>query len=457
MQLYTRNTLIERMIQAVRASTTAITYFGPGPFRAFLSAVAGEIQHLYYKVFQVESKLDALSASGEALDNYAAIRGLARSTGSASSVLLTVSADARFTGTGTISTADGTTITGTNTLFTDEVSAGDTLIVGAQETTVVGAPASATSLTVNPAISVQSNVTYRIKKASVVVPWTENDEVQFTTSASVTFRAASAFTLQATYAGSNVLRGVVQARSTGTGPDQNVPAFSVRTIQNPSNIPLVGASATVDNLAPAQGGTDTETDAVFRSRIVTLYAGLNQGTTQFYESQVRRINPRVIRVYLARGPRLNEVLVYCLTSDGTALNVNEKNTLQTELLDYVPVQTFVTIRDMVLQDINVSFTTTLQAGATVEDVTDTLVEIYREYLNWSIWPFGQVVQADDLLRLASAVPGVDSLTVSSFTPATDVLMSPATLPRIGTITVVDARSGASETITGITSQYPRLT
>jgi uncharacterized phage protein gp47/JayE len=445
------------MIQAVRASTSAITYFGPGPFRAFLSAVAGEVQHLYYKVFQVEKKLDALSATGEALDNFASIRGLQRGAGSAASVLLTVTADARFTGAGTLTTVNGTTITGAGTQFTTQVSAGDVLIVGSEEATVVGAPAGDASLTVTPALTVQSNATYRIKKASITLAWVEGDELLFSTSGSVIFAAKENLTLQATYAGSNVLRGVVRAQSTGTGDSQNVSAFAVRTIQNPSKIPFVGATASVNNLAPAQGGTDTETDSVFRSRIVNLYAGLNQGTVQFYESQVRRINPSVIRVFLARGPQLNEVLVYCLTSDGTSLSTNEKNSLQTELLDYVPVQTFVTIRDMVLQPIDVSFTTTLQAGATIESVTDVLVDVYRDHLNWSTWPFGQSVQPDDLLRIASAIPGVDSLTVSSFTPSSDVAMGPATLPRIGSITVQDAKSGATTTITGISSQYPRLT
>lgn len=456
MQLYTRNTLIERMIQTVRSNTSAITYFGPGPFRAFLSAVAGEVQHLYYKLFQVEQKLDALSATGEALDNYASLRGLTRSTGSAASVLLTVSADARFTGTGTITTSNGTDITGTGTLFSDQLVNGDIIIVGNTEATVVGTPTSNTSVTVSPSIGAQTNVSFKVKKASVTVEWEEGAELVCSNPTGVSFKAMETFTLEATYAGSETLQGVVRALSTATGSDQNAPAFSVRTIQNPEAIPLVGDSAQVTNPAAAQGGAGSESDVTFRTRIVNLYAGLNQGTPQFYESQIRRINPRVIRIFLARGPQLNEVLVYCLTSDGSALSSNEKTTLQTELLDYTPVQTFVTIRDMVLQDINISFLTTLQAGATIGSVTDTLTEVYREYLNWSTWEFGQAVQVDDLIRLASAVPGVDSLTVSSFTPATDVLMAPATLPRIGTITVQDAKTGDTQTITGITSQYPRL-
>lgn len=457
MQLYTRNALIERMIQAVRASTNAITYFGPGPFRAFLSAVAGEVQHLYYKLFQVEQKLDALSATGTALDNYASLRGLSRSEGSAASVLLTLTADARFDGTGVITTVDGTAITGSGTAFTTEIEDGDTLIVGAEETVVQGTPGTDTTLTVSPAITVQAGVTFQIKKSSMQVPWVQDSELVCVASSGASFKAMETIVLVETYAGSNTLRGVFRAQSTSSGADQNVSAYSIRTIQNPEIIPFIGDSAAVTNASPAQGGTGAETDATFRTRIVNLYAGLNQGTTQFYESQVRTINPRVIRVYLARGPRLNEVLVYCLTSDGSPLSPSEKTSLETELLNYTPVQTYVSIRDMVLQDINVTFTTTLQAGATLESVTETLVEVYREYLNWSTWAFGESVQADDLVRLASAVPGVDSLTVSSFTPATDIPMGPATLPRIGTITVQNAQTGSTQAVTGINSQYPRLT
>lgn len=452
MQLLTRNTIIDRMIQAVRAETNAITYFGPGPFRAFLYAVAAEAQHLYYKLFQVEEKLDVLSASGEALDAFGAGRGLPRQGAIASSVLLTLEANAVIAGTGQV-TVSGVNVTGSGTQFTTQLVAGDVILVNGEELTLASTPTSNTAATVTTALTVETATSYQIRKTSITVPASPTP-LQVAAPAGVVFEATENVTLVPTYAGSSTLRGVVRARSQSTGSGQNVPAYSIRTVLNPTVVPLVTVRAT--NTAASQGGADSESDATYRNRIVTLFAGLNQGTAQFYDSQVRAINPNIARIYLARGPKIGEVLVYCLRDDGSPLTTQEKVTITTGLSQVVPVQTTVTVRDMVLQDIDVEFTTTLLTGATVESVANSLAEVYREYLNWITWPFEQAVQADDLLRLASAVPGVDSLSLSSFTPATDVTLAPAALPRVGTITVTDASTGDTQVVTSVATVYKRL-
>lgn len=458
MQLYDRGTIIERMIQGIRARTSAITYFGPGPFRAFLYAVAGEIQHLYYKLYKVEQKLDFLSATGTALDSYGQGRGLSRLGASSASVLIQLEANAIVPGTGTISSLDGVTVTGTNTAFDTEIAAGDTILVGSPSSinqAVVSSPSVDADgpLTMATSVTAITDQPFWIKKATVTIPDAPTP-LRFSTGGGSVFEARESVTLRPTYSGSSVLRGIVRAQSLSTGSSQNVPAQTVRTVLNGTVVPQVTLTAT--NLAAAQGGTDAETDATFRTRILTLFAGLNQGTAAFYESQVRLLNSRVVRIFLARGGGVNEVLVYCATSDGSPLTTQEKQSLATGLAEVVPVQTSVTIRDMILQEINVAFTTTLSTGATPATVADNLATLYRELLDWSTWPFRRAVQADDLLRLASATPGVDSLKIETFSPTTDIELGAATLPRIGSITVTDASSGASTSITGVVQLYPRL-
>jgi uncharacterized phage protein gp47/JayE len=450
-QLYDRSTLIDRMIQAVRSQTSAITYFGPGPFRAFLYAVAGEVQQVYFKLFKVEQKLDLLVASGEDLDNHAEGRGLARLGGSSASVVIEIEADAEIDGTGTVSVT-GTAVTGTGTSFAAEVAVGDTFIVGTSSALV--SVVSGSSITLAASMPSVSGESFRIRKALITVPYDSESPLTFAGTSGSQFRATETLTLLPAYAGSSTLIGRLVARSVGSGPSQNVPAESIRTIVNKDLIPLVTATAL--NPAAAQGGREQESDAQLRTRMMTLFSGLNQGTAKFYEAHVRNIDPRVIRVFLARGGGLNEVLVHCLTMDGSPLTSQEKQDLASALGAVVPVHTVVTIRDMILQPVDISFTTTLVAGATVQGVADMLAAVYREYLDWSRWPFGVAVQADDLLRLASSTAGVDSLNIGSFTPDVDVTMPAATLPRVGTITVTDA-SGRTQSITGVRQIYPVLT
>lgn len=453
MQLYDRGTLINRMISAVRARTSAITYFGPGPFRAFLYAVAGEVQHLYYKMFQVEQRLDPLSAQGAALDAYAAGRGLSRLGANQASVILEVEASAIINGAGTI-TAVGTTVTGTNTLFLSELAQGDLLIVNGQTVAVTSVVSSNTGpVTVSSALTDVTDDAFQIQKMAVTLATTPTP-LRASTPSGAIFEAMETVTMRPSFLGSTTLRAVVRARSIATGISLNVPALSIRNVQTPEVAPKL--SLRVRNPAAAQGGADAEGDANFRTRILTLFAGLNQGTPHFYESQVRLLNPRVVRIFLARGGQLNEVAIYCATADGSPLTTPEKQTLVSGLLPLVPVQTIVSVRDMILQEINVAFTTTLTTGATLAQSANSLAELYREYLNWSTWPFGQPVQADDLLRLASSTPGVDSLTLSTFAPQNDIPMPAATLPRVGTITITDATTGASTVVTQVLSIYPNV-
>lgn len=453
MQLYDRSTLINRMISAVRARTSAITYFGPGPFRAFLYAVAGEVQHLYYKMFQVEQRLDPLSASGTALDAYAAGRGLSRLGANEASVILEIEADAVIEGTGTI-TATGTSVTGTGTAFLADVATGDLLIVAGQTVTVTSAVTANTGpLTVSTALTGVTDEPFQVQKAQVTLGTTPS-ALRASTPSGALFEVVESVTMRPSALGSTTLRAVARARSLATGPAMNVPALTVRTVTTPAVAPKL--SLRVQNPAAAQGGADAESDANFRTRILTLFAGLNQGTPHFYEAQVRNLNSRIVRIFLARGGQLNEVAIYCATADGSPLTAPEKQTLRSGLLPLVPVQTVVSIRDMLLQPIDVSFTTTLLTGSTVAQVANDLATLYREYLNWVTWPFGQGVQADDLLRLASATPGVDSLSLASFTPQTDIPMPPATLPRVGTIQVTDATTGQTATVSQVLSIYPNV-
>jgi uncharacterized phage protein gp47/JayE len=453
MQLYDRGTLINRMISAVRARTSAITYFGPGPFRAFLYAVAGEVQHLYYKMFQVEQRLDPLSAQGAALDAYAAGRGLSRLGANEASTILEVEADAVINGTGTI-TATGTSVTGINTTFLAELAQGDLLIVNDQTVTVTSAVTTNTGpVTVSSALTGVTDEAFQIQKVAVTLASTPTP-LQASTASGAIFQAVETVTMKPSFQGSTTLRAVVRARSLATGSSLNVPALAIRNVLTPEVAPKL--SLQVRNPAAAQGGAEAESDANFRTRILTLFAGLNQGTPHFYESQVRTLNSRVVRIFLARGGQLNEVAIYCATADGSPLTAPEKQTLLSGLLPLVPVQTIVSIRDMILQEVNVAFTTTLATGATIQQVANDLAGLYREYLNWSTWPFGQAVQADDLLRLASSTPGVDSLTLSSFSPQNDLPMATATLPRVGTITVTDATTGQSSVVTQVLSIYPNV-
>lgn len=451
MQILDRGSLVDRMITTVRAKTSAVTYFGPGAFRAFLYAVATELQHLYYKLYQVEQQTDVLSASGASLDAFAAARGMTRAGASGSSVILHFTANAVVAGSGTV-VITGTSLTGTGTLFLTELAAGDQVLVGGNQMTVQSVTTNGAAV-LTASASVGTLTAFQIQKASVTIP-VDPTPLRIADAGGNTFAMSESVTLVPQYTGSTTLVGVGIAGSIATGTNQNVPAGVVRTVLNPSVVPLV--TAIVVNPAAAQGGTDGESDAQFRSRIIGLFAGLNQGTRAFYEAQVRLALPRVTRIFVARGTQFNEVKICCATREGTPLSTPEKVTLAAALNQVTPVQTFVTIADMTYLAIDVSFSTTLRPGYTVAQVADALANTMAAYLDWTTWPDAVSVQSDDLLRMASGTEGVDSIKLASFSPMTDVEMASGTVPRVGTVIVTDSASGSTATVASMVNQYPRL-
>lgn len=93
MKVLDRTTIQTRLLLSMRARDSEITYFGPGPIRAFFYAIAVELQHLYYRLFRADLKQDPLRAVGTDLDEIGQSRGISRLGASQSSAVLT------FTGT----------------------------------------------------------------------------------------------------------------------------------------------------------------------------------------------------------------------------------------------------------------------------------------------------------------------------------------------------------------------
>lgn len=388
MQILDRSTILSRMITTMRANDSEITYFGPGPVRAFLYSVATECQMLYYKLFQVEQRSDLMTASGTALDTLARARGLSRLGASPASVVVT--------------------LTGSKASAFDDTF---TLAAG----------------------------------------------IQITTSAGQAFLISGTVEMTPTYAGSRTAMAKAIAVSTGTGLSQNVATGTLTQLLSPTVVGLPqGVTLEARNDGPAQGGADEESDAELRTRVAGIFAGLNQGTRAFYDAQVRAINPDITRVYVGRGPELGQVKVYCATRSGASLTEPERIALEKALAEKTPVQTYVSVENMVFIPIDIAFSSTIRAGYTIVDAANQVGAALSEYLNWTVWPFETAVQADDLLRICSGVEAVDDLAITSFSILQNVSLEKTQLPRLGSVTITDPTTLSTLTLTDFYNDFPRL-
>ena len=369
------------MIRNMRARSPELTYFGPGPLRAFLYAVAVELQHLYYRLFRADLKQDALRALGSDLDDLAAARGVTRLGAAAASAVL------QFTGT-----------------------LGTVIPIGFQ-------------------VQSSTGVTYSTTESGTITQDSSNPGT------------------------SGIVKLIAQSTSLGAG--SQIPRGSLTLMVNAGNV-TGGTLSAVTNLAPSVGGGDAETDELLRSRVINQLAVLNQGTRAFYETQLRLLDPTIVRVYVGRGLGLRSVRVAIVARSGALYTNNALSSLATSLSPYVPAQTSVEMTNLIFTPITVSFTGSMLPGYADRDVTEQIARNISAFMDWTLWPFGQTVHWSDLEALVLNTTGVDTLVASSFVPALDTPIPANSLPRLTSITFTDVTTSTTTTLGSLTAQFPRL-
>lgn len=381
MKVFERTDLQTRMIRNMRARSPELTYFGPGPLRAFLYAVAVELQHLYYRLFRADLKQDALRALGSDLDDLAAARGVTRLGAAAASAVL------QFTGT-----------------------LGTVIPIGFQ-------------------VQSSTGVTYSTTESGTITQDSSNPGT------------------------SGIVKLIAQSTSLGAG--SQIPRGSLTLMVNAGNV-TGGTLSAVTNLAPSVGGGDAETDELLRSRVINQLAVLNQGTRAFYETQLRLLDPTIVRVYVGRGLGLRSVRVAIVARSGALYTNNALSSLATSLSPYVPAQTSVEMTNLIFTPITVSFTGSMLPGYADRDVTEQIARNISAFMDWTLWPFGQTVHWSDLEALVLNTTGVDTLVASSFVPALDTPIPANSLPRLTSITFTDVTTSTTTTLGSLTAQFPRL-
>jgi len=225
----------------------------------------------------------------------------------------------------------------------------------------------------------------------------------------------------------------VTAESQTTGSTGNVAANTITDIQDND---LVAAGVTCTNPIPAEGGADSEADAMYRYRTIHRLSVLNQSTKAFFEAVAWEADENVLRTWVQRGGGIREVVLKLARKSGADFTSDQLNVIEQYVQDKCPVATIAKAENLSFTDVNVSLTATLKTGYTKDQVFTNLADKLAAFLNWKLWDWWTlVVQDDDLLALCNETEGVDNIDTATFSPSADIIIPLNSLPKLASVSL----------------------
>jgi uncharacterized phage protein gp47/JayE len=179
--------------------------------------------------------------------------------------------------------------------------------------------------------------------------------------------------------------------------------------------PAIAGVNSVTNLSPAQGGTDIESDSIYRERIRNYISILNLGTESFYEAVCKVIEPRVLRVRVKKDySGYDAIKIILVNESGSAFGKEDLNFIASEVSLRHRAYTKVTCTNIGYTMISVKERVKLKSGFTLDQVYTATADALAGYFNWKSWEFGKPISIDNVFQVCDNVQGVEDVELNTF-------------------------------------------
>lgn len=227
--------------------------------------------------------------------------------------------------------------------------------------------------------------------------------------------------------------GYAEIRSISSGSNTNAEANSI-IFCSPEPAGHIGCT----NEYMATGGTDSETDEVFRMRIKKHSNIVSRNTLEFITEKLREFDSDVLRVINLGLGDSGKRQLSVVFQNGKSLSTQELGTLTEQLAP------FLSISEVGLYGYNYSFelvNTTweyidldfrMELASNYDLVTgrNNIQVNLTKYLDFRFWDSSKRVEWDDLLSVIKSSEGVSYVPDKQFFPQNDIQVLPNKLPRI---------------------------
>ena len=225
----------------------------------------------------------------------------------------------------------------------------------------------------------------------------------------------------------------LKVRSQQGGLNTNVEPLSINNVS-----PIPQGHISVINEYAATGGSDAESDDLYRERIKTSINQFSRTTLSYLEQVFMKINPRVLRLHkggVDSDGRFNLIVV---SVNGQNFTDDEFNEILSKSEEYLSLSellredgTFaLKLNNVNWLPVDIEFRVDLDPSYDVDAVRKNIQIQINKLFDYRFWKYGDKVDWENILYAAKNVEGVRYIPDTHFYPQADINVPKYRLPRV---------------------------
>lgn len=251
----------------------------------------------------------------------------------------------------------------------------------------------------------------------------------------------------------------LKVRSQQSGLNTNVDALSINKVS-----PIPQGHISVINEYAATGGSDQESDTLFRERIKTNMNQMSRTTPSYLEQVFMKINPRVLRLHkggIDSDGKFNLIVVSVNGQNFTAAEFDEILSKSEEYLSLSELLRegsgfALKLNNVDWLPVDIEFRADIDPAYDIDSVRRNIQIQMNKLFDYRFWKYGDKIEWENMLYAAKNVEGVRYVPDTHFYPQADVNVPKYRLPRVRSFIMRDLDGNIIEDNNGVLSDvfYP---
>lgn len=251
----------------------------------------------------------------------------------------------------------------------------------------------------------------------------------------------------------------LKVRSQQSGLNTNVDALSINKVS-----PIPQGHISVINEYAATGGSDQESDTLFRERIKTNMNQMSRTTLSYLEQVFMKINPRVLRLHKGGIDSDGKFNLIVVSVNGQNFTTAEFDEILSKSEEYLSLSELLRegsgfalkLNNVDWLPVDIEFRADIDPAYDIDSVRRNIQIQMNKLFDYRFWKYGDKIEWENMLYAAKNVEGVRYVPDTHFYPQADVNVPKYRLPRVRSFIMRDLDGNIIEDNNGVLSDvfYP---
>ncbi len=251
----------------------------------------------------------------------------------------------------------------------------------------------------------------------------------------------------------------LKVRSQQSGLNTNVDALSINKVS-----PIPQGHISVINEYAATGGSDQESDALFRERIKTNMNQMSRTTLSYLEQVFMKINPRVLRLHKGGVDSDGKFNLIVVSVNGQNFTTAEFDEILSKSEEYLSLSELLRegsgfalkLNNVDWLPVDIEFRADIDPAYDIDSVRRNIQIQMNKLFDYRFWKYGDKIEWENMLYAAKNVEGVRYIPDTHFYPQADINVPKYRLPRVRSFIMRDLDGNIIEDNNGVLSDvfYP---